>query len=71
MAVILPPYFLKPTTDDLFSYYQAISNADWHSHHDPRRTAVDGRQHWRAQMASNGARVANVRYAKVEAPPTA
>ena len=25
--MILPPYFLKPSPEDLFGYYQAISNA--------------------------------------------
>jgi len=69
--MILPPYFLKPTAEDLFGYYQAISNAvsiPIMIQDAPLLTAVNIGA---AQMARMARECANVRYVKVEAPPTA
>ncbi len=69
--MILPPYFLKPTAKDLISYYTAISNVVSISimiQDAPLLTGVNIGAAQMAQMAREGK---NVRYVKVEAPPTA
>ncbi|MCI0626347.1 MAG: dihydrodipicolinate synthase family protein [Acidobacteria bacterium] len=68
--MILPPYFLKPSAEDLFGYYRAISDAvsiPIMIQDAPLLTAVNIGA---AQMARMARECANVRYAKVEAPPT-
>ncbi|MGH9846582.1 MAG: dihydrodipicolinate synthase family protein [Blastocatellia bacterium] len=68
--MILPPYFLKPSAEDLFGYYKAISDAvsiPIMIQDAPLLTAVNIGA---AQMARMAKECANVRYAKVEAPPT-
>jgi 2-keto-3-deoxy-L-arabinonate dehydratase len=69
--MILPPYFLKPTAEDLFGYYTAISDAvsiPIMIQDAPLLTAVNIGA---AQMARMAKECRNVRYTKVEAPPTA
>lgn len=69
--MILPPYFLKPTAEDLFGYYKAISDAvsiPIMIQDAPLLTAVNIGA---AQMARMARECRNVRYTKVEAPPTA
>jgi 2-keto-3-deoxy-L-arabinonate dehydratase len=69
--MILPPYFLKPTAEDLFGYYKAISDAvsiPVMIQDAPLLTAVNIGA---AQMARMAKECRNVRYTKVEAPPTA
>jgi 2-keto-3-deoxy-L-arabinonate dehydratase len=69
--MILPPYFLKPTAEDLFGYYKAISDAvsiPIMIQDAPLLTAVNIGA---AQMARMAKECRNVRYTKVEAPPTA
>jgi 2-keto-3-deoxy-L-arabinonate dehydratase len=69
--MVLPPYFLKPTAEDLFGYYKVISD----SAHVPVMVQdapmLTGVNIGAAQMARMARECANVRYAKVEAPPTA
>jgi 2-keto-3-deoxy-L-arabinonate dehydratase len=69
--MVLPPYFLKPTAEDLFGYYKAISDAvsiPVMIQDAPLLTAVNIGA---AQMARMARECRNVRYTKVEAPPTA
>jgi 2-keto-3-deoxy-L-arabinonate dehydratase len=69
--MVLPPYFLKPAAEDLFGYYQAISDAvsiPVMIQDAPLLTAVNIGA---AQMARMARECRNVRYTKVEAPPTA
>ncbi|HEX9004945.1 MAG TPA: dihydrodipicolinate synthase family protein [Blastocatellia bacterium] len=69
--MILPPYFLKPSAKDLVGYYTAISQAvsiPIMIQDAPLLTAVNIGAAQMAQMAREGR---NVRYVKVEAPPTA
>ena len=69
--MILPPYFLKPSAEDLFGYYKAISDAvsiPIMIQDAPLLTAVNIGA---AKMARMAEECANVRYTKVEAPPTA
>lgn len=69
--MILPPYFLKPTAEDLFGYYKAISDAvsiPIMIQDAPLLTAVNIGA---AQMARMARECRNVRYTKVESPPTA
>lgn len=68
--MILPPYFLKPSAEDLFGYYKAISDMvsiPVMIQDAPLLTAVNIGA---AQMARMARECANVRYTKVEAPPT-
>jgi 4-hydroxy-tetrahydrodipicolinate synthase len=69
--MILPPYFLKPSAKDLVGYYTAISDAvsiPIMIQDAPLLTAVNIGA---AQMAAMAREGRNVRYVKVEAPPTA
>ena len=68
--MILPPYFLKPSAEDLFGYYKAISDAvsiPIMIQDAPLLTAVNIGA---AQMARLAKECANVKLTKVEAPPT-
>lgn len=68
--MILPPYFLKPSAEDLFGYYRAISDAvsiPIMIQDAPLLTSVNIGA---TQMARMARECANVRYTKVEAPPT-
>ena len=69
--MILPPYFLKPTAEDLFDYYQAISNAVSIPIMIQDAPLLTGVNIGATQMARMARECANIRYAKVEAPPTA
>jgi 2-keto-3-deoxy-L-arabinonate dehydratase len=68
--MILPPYLLKPTAEDLFGYYKAISDAvdiPIMIQDAPLLTGVNMSVPQIARMARE---CTNVRYCKVEAPPT-
>ena len=69
--MILPPYFLKPSPEDLFGYYQAISNAVSIPIRIQDAPLLTGVNIGAAQMARLARECANVRLTKVEAPPTA
>jgi 4-hydroxy-tetrahydrodipicolinate synthase len=69
--MILPPYFLKPSAEDLFGYYKMISDAvsiPIMIQDAPLLTQVNIGA---AQMARMAKECANVKLTKVEAPPTA
>lgn len=68
--MILPPYFLKPSAEDLFGYYQAISAAVSIPIMIQDAPLLTGVNIGAAQMARLAKECANVRYTKVEAPPT-
>lgn len=68
--MILPPYFLKPSADDLFGYYKAISDAVSIPIMIQDAPLLTGVNISAAQMARLAKECANVRYTKVEAPPT-
>lgn len=68
--MILPPYFLKPSADDLFGYYKAISDAVSIPIMIQDAPLLTGVNIGAAQMARLAKECANVRYTKVEAPPT-
>ncbi|MDX2029810.1 MAG: dihydrodipicolinate synthase family protein [Blastocatellia bacterium] len=69
--MILPPYFLKPSAEDLFGYYKAISDAVSIPIMIQDAPLLTGVNIGAAQMARMAKECANVRYTKVEAPPTA
>jgi 2-keto-3-deoxy-L-arabinonate dehydratase len=69
--MVLPPYFLKPTAEDLFGYYKAISDSVSLPVMIQDAPALTGVNIGAAQMARMARECANVRYAKIEAPPTA
>ncbi|MBI1761272.1 MAG: dihydrodipicolinate synthase family protein [Acidobacteria bacterium] len=69
--MILPPYFLKPAADDLIGYYKAISAAVSIPIMIQDAPLLTGVNISAAQMARLARECANVRYTKVEAPPTA
>jgi 4-hydroxy-tetrahydrodipicolinate synthase len=69
--MILPPYFLKPSPEDLFGYYQAISNAVSIPIMIQDAPLLTGVNIGAAQMARLARECTNVRLTKVEAPPTA
>jgi 4-hydroxy-tetrahydrodipicolinate synthase len=69
--MVLPPYFLKPTAEDLFGYYKAISDSVSVPVMIQDAPLLTGVNIGAAQMARMARECANVRYAKVEAPPTA
>ncbi|HEY6403558.1 MAG TPA: dihydrodipicolinate synthase family protein [Blastocatellia bacterium] len=69
--MVLPPYFLKPTAEDLFGYYKAISDSVSLPVMIQDAPALTGVNISAAQMARMARECANVRYAKIEAPPTA
>ncbi|MFN0166118.1 MAG: dihydrodipicolinate synthase family protein [Bryobacteraceae bacterium] len=69
--MVLPPYLLKPGPEGIFDYFQAISNAvriPIMVQDAPLMTQVAMGASLLARMAKE---IGNVRYAKVEAPPTA
>lgn len=68
--MILPPYFMKPSAEDLLGYYQAISNAVSIPLMIQDAPLLTGVNISAAQMARLAKECANVRYTKVEAPPT-
>lgn len=68
--MILPPYFLKPSAEDLIGYYQAISAAVSIPIMIQDAPLLTGVNIGAAQMARLAKECANVRYTKVEAPPT-
>jgi 2-keto-3-deoxy-L-arabinonate dehydratase len=68
--MILPPYFLKPSAEDLFGYYKAISDAVGIPIMIQDAPLLTGVNIGAAQMARMAKECANVRYTKVEAPPT-
>lgn len=70
-VMVLPPYFLKPTAEDLFAYYKAISDSVSLPVMIQDAPALTGVNISAAQMARMSRECANVRYAKIEAPPTA
>ncbi|MFN0124983.1 MAG: dihydrodipicolinate synthase family protein [Blastocatellia bacterium] len=69
--MILPPYFLKPTAEDLFGYYKAISEAVSIPIMIQDAPLLTGVNIGAAQMARMARECANVTLTKVEAPPTA
>lgn len=68
--MILPPYFLKPSAEDLIGYYQAISDAVSIPIMIQDAPLLTGVNIGAAQMARLARETKNVRYTKVEAPPT-
>jgi 4-hydroxy-tetrahydrodipicolinate synthase len=69
--MVLPPYFLKPDADGIFDYFQAISDAvsiPIMVQDAPLMTQVAMGPSLLARMARE---LEHVRYAKIEAPPTA
>lgn len=69
--MILPPYFLKPSAEDLFGYYKAISDAVSIPIMIQDAPLLTGINIGAAQMARMAKECANVKLTKVEAPPTA
>jgi 2-keto-3-deoxy-L-arabinonate dehydratase len=69
--MILPPYFLKPSAEDLIGYYQAISEAVSIPIMIQDAPLLTGVNIGAAQMARLAKECANVKLTKVEAPPTA
>jgi 2-keto-3-deoxy-L-arabinonate dehydratase len=68
--MVLPPYYLKPTAEDLFGYYKAISDAVSIPVMIQDAPMLTGVNIGAAQMARMARDCSNVRYTKVEAPPT-
>lgn len=68
--MILPPYFLKPSAEDLFGYYKAISDAVSVPIMIQDAPLLTGVNIGAAQMARMARECANVKLTKVEAPPT-
>lgn len=69
--MILPPYFLKPSAEDLFGYYKAISDAVSIPIMIQDAPLLTGVNISAAQMARLAGGCANISLVKVEAPPTA
>ncbi len=69
--MILPPYFLKPSAEDLFGYYKAISDAVSIPIMIQDAPLLTGVNIGAAQIARMAKECANVKLTKVEAPPTA
>ena len=69
--MILPPYFLKPSAEDLFGYYQMISDAVNIPIMIQDAPLLTGVNIGAAQMARMAKECANVKLTKVEASPTA
>ena len=69
--MILPPYFLKPSAEDLIGYYQSISEAVSIPIMIQDAPLLTGVNIGAGQMARLARECLNVRYTKVEAPPTA
>ena len=68
--MILPPYFLKPSAEDLFGYYKAISDAVSIPIMIQDAPLLTGVNIGAAQMARIANECPNVKLTKVEAPPT-
>lgn len=68
--MILPPYLLKPTAEDLFGYYKAISDAVGIPIMIQDAPLLTGVNMSVPQIARMARECSNVRYCKVEAPPT-
>lgn len=68
--MILPPYFLKPSAEDLFGYYKAVSDAVSIPIMIQDAPMLTGVNIGAAQMARMAKECANVKLTKVEAPPT-
>jgi 4-hydroxy-tetrahydrodipicolinate synthase len=68
--MILPPFFLKPSADDLIGYYRAISDAVSIPIMIQDAPLLTGVTIGAAQMARMAREAAQVRYVKVESPPT-
>lgn len=68
--MILPPYFLKPSAEDLFGYYKAISDAVSIPIMIQDAPLLTGVNIGAAQMARMAKECANVKLTKIEAPPT-
>lgn len=68
--MILPPYFLKPSAEDLLGYYKAISDAVSIPIMIQDAPLLTGVNIGAAQMARMAKECANVCYTKVESPPT-
>lgn len=69
--MVLPPYFLKPSAEDLFGYYKMISDAVSIPIMIQDAPLLTGVNIGAAQMARMAKECANVKLTKVEAPPTA
>jgi 2-keto-3-deoxy-L-arabinonate dehydratase len=68
--MVLPPYFLKPSSEDLFGYYKAISDAISIPIMIQDAPMLTGVNMSAAQIARMARECDNVAYCKVEAPPT-
>lgn len=68
--MVLPPYFLKPSAEDLFGYYKMISDAVSIPIMIQDAPLLTGVNIGAAQMARMAKECANVKLTKVEAPPT-
>jgi 2-keto-3-deoxy-L-arabinonate dehydratase len=68
--MVLPPYFLKPSSEDLFGYYKAISDAVGIPIMIQDAPMLTGVNMGAAQIARMARECTNVAYCKVEAPPT-
>ncbi len=68
--MILPPYFLKPSAEDLIGYYKAISDAVSIPIMIQDAPLLTGVNIGAAQMARLAKECANVKLTKIEAPPT-
>ena len=69
--MILPPYFLKPSAEDLIGYYKAISDAVSIPIMIQDAPLLTGVNIGAAQMARLAKEGPNIKLTKVEAPPTA
>ncbi|MGH9768307.1 MAG: dihydrodipicolinate synthase family protein, partial [Blastocatellia bacterium] len=68
--MVLPPYYIKPTAEDLFGYYKAVSDAVSIPVMIQDAPMLTGVNIGAAQMARMARDCSDVRYTKVEAPPT-
>lgn len=68
--MILPPYFMKPSAEDLFGYYKAISDAVSIPIMIQDAPLLTGVAIGAALMARLAKECANIKLTKVEAPPT-
>src|SRR5262245_38818707 len=68
--MVLPPYFLKPSAEDLTDYYRAISDAVSIPIMIQDAPLLTGVNISAAQIARMAKECANVRCVKVESPPT-
>ncbi|MCI0391632.1 MAG: dihydrodipicolinate synthase family protein [Acidobacteria bacterium] len=68
--MVLPPYFLKPSAEDLVGYYRAISDAVSIPIMIQDAPLLTGVNISAAQIAGAARECVNIRYVKVESPPT-